>query len=81
MRASGFHIASPLHEEKRLTPFLLLGVFGLLLFAAAAYWTVTAHVAAGAPVRFPMIAAAFAGIVCVVIAVYKAVHRFLGPDV
>jgi lysozyme len=81
-RFSGFHVAEAEPPPRNLLPFLLLGLFGLVMFAGAAFWTFTARTSGGAvSPLLPGGLLALVGMGAVVVSVYYLVHSFLGQDV
>ena len=75
--------ATDLKQDRReMVPLILLGLFGLIVFAGSVFWTITARASSGmvSPVVVGGVVALI-GVACVVTSVYFLVHRFLGREI
>ncbi len=78
-RFATYQLSDLERRQRRLTPYLIVGLVGLLLFVCSVAWALAGH-PAGPINPLLVFAAALAGIVCVVLSVYQLVHRFLGRE-
>jgi len=80
-KIAGFEVETAPRGREGIAPLLLLGLFGLIVFTTAAYWTFTTRGAGGLISPLVLGAALFViGICCVVASVYYLVHWFLGAE-